>query len=138
MGEILLTAAQSLMGVALLAGLRLTMGGAMLLFGLFSGQLLLPVLLRWAPGLAAGLGPAQIHPAFSLIYLATAAAIILENPRRMLGLVRGLRREVPAAVPAEGPVCGSEDFRTPHCATCKWRAAAIRAGEVRSVAARGH
>ena len=120
--EILLTAAQSLLGVALLAGLRLSLGGAALLFGLFSGQLLLPVISKWAPGLAFGISPAQIHPAFSLIYLAAAATVFVQNPQRIFALVRGLRREPPPAA-AEAVAAGGE-FRSPHCATCQWRLAA--------------
>ena len=44
MHEILLTAAQSLLGIVLLAALRLSLGQVLLLFGLFLGQLLLPEL----------------------------------------------------------------------------------------------
>ncbi|HWQ52279.1 MAG TPA: hypothetical protein VN442_01255 [Bryobacteraceae bacterium] len=121
MSEIMLTAAQSLLGVALLAGLRLSMGGAMLLFGLFAGQLLLPTLAGWAPALAFGLAPQQIHPVFTVLYVAAAAAVLVERPGRIGALVRSLRRQT-VPVPAEGPLCDSE-YRTPHCATCKFRLA---------------
>jgi cation:H+ antiporter len=100
--EVLLTAAQSMLGLALLAGLRLSLGGAILLFGLFAGQLVLPVISRWAPILAAWIPPTQIHAAFSLIYLASAATVMVEHPRRFVGLARGLWGEKPPA-PAEKP-----------------------------------
>jgi len=120
--EILLTAAQSLLGVALLAGLRLSIGGAGLLFMLFSGQLLLPVIGKWVPGLAFGLAPGQVHPVFSLLYLAAAAAVTVGAPRRILALAAGLRHELPAPPPA-GAACNPE-YKTAHCATCQWRLAA--------------
>lgn len=124
MSEILLTAAQSLLGIALLAGLRLSVGGAALLFGLFAGQLLLPALAGWMPWIALGLAPGQIRPIFTALYFAAAAALIAERPGRLATLARGLRRE-PEAVPPEGPFCDPE-FRTPHCATCRFRLAAPR------------
>ncbi|MFB3829235.1 MAG: sodium:calcium antiporter [Bryobacteraceae bacterium] len=111
MAEILLTAAQSLLAVALLAGLRLTGGGALLLFGLFAGQLVLPAAVGGHP--LFGLTPDQIHPVFSFLYVVAAAALFAQNPREITSLFR--RRE-------------DEDApRTPHCLTCKWRRAGRQA-----------
>lgn len=120
MHEILLTAAQSLLGVVLLAGLHLSIGGALLLFGLFFGQFVLPVVVEAAPGIVFGLKPDQIHPVFSILYLAAAAAILLQRPAR---IVRLFRPRKPFAPPLEVP-SNVEGFRTPHCRTCKWRMAA--------------
>jgi cation:H+ antiporter len=89
MSELLLTAAQSLLGVVLLASLRLSPGGAILLFGLFIGQFVLPVFSRWFPGLTFGLGAQQIHPVSSLLYFAVAAAFFLQQPRHVIDLKKG-------------------------------------------------
>jgi cation:H+ antiporter len=88
MSELLLTAAQSLLAVVILAELRLSVGGALLLFGLFAGQFAMPVFSRWFPELAFGLGAQQIHPVSTLLYLAAAAALALVNPRPLLALVK--------------------------------------------------
>jgi cation:H+ antiporter len=101
MNEILLTAAQSLLGVVVLAGLRLSGGGALLLFGLFAGQLLLP---SAAPF---GLSPGQVHPVFTLLYLAAAAALALQHPEDLRRLVRG----------------GIARLPKPECEDCEYRRA---------------
>lgn len=112
MAEVLLTASQSLLGLALVAGLRLTAGGALLLFGLFAGQLVLPALANRIPGALYGLRPEQIHPVFSFLYVTAAAALFAQRPRDVLRLLRA-------------GSSGEDDApRTPHCLTCKWRAAA--------------
>jgi len=118
MHEILLTAAQSVLAVFLLAALRLSIGGALLLFGLFAGQFLVPLLVDNAPGILFGLRADQIHPVFSFLYFAAAAAIFLQHPRRLARLIR--KPKPPVFEPAS---CEPE-FHTPHCRTCKWRAAA--------------
>ena len=119
--EILLTAAQSLMAIVLLAGLRLSIGGALLLFGLFLGQFILPVFSVWFPGLAFGLGAQQIHPVFCVIYAAVAVALFLQNPRTVWGLRDGLRAHQSCCATAEDT--GDAPI-TPHCETCKYRSAA--------------
>lgn len=115
--EILLTAAQSLLGVVLLAGLRLSIGGAMLLFGLFIGQFLLPLCSQWFPALAFGLGSRQIHPVFCILYFVVAAAFFLQNPRVIWRLRRGLKI-------TRRP---EEPLLTPQCEKCKWRQQAMSA-----------
>jgi cation:H+ antiporter len=122
MSEVLLTAAQSLLAVLLLAGLRLPVGAAMMLFGLFAGQLLAPLLAQWMPALVLGLKAGQIRPAFTALYLAAAAALLVDRPGRVTALVGSLRRE-PAPAPAEEPPCAPE-YPTPRCATCQFRQAA--------------
>ncbi len=107
MNEILLTAAQSLLGVVVLAGLRFSGGSALLLFGLFAGQLVLPVLAPWFPALAWGLSSGQIHPVFAMLYVTSAAALIMQHPHDIKRLLRG-----------------TEALRRPECATCEHRLAA--------------
>jgi cation:H+ antiporter len=119
MAEILLTAAQSLLGVMLLAGLRMTASAAALLFGLFAGQLILPEVIGPHSRLFFGLTPGQIHPFFSLLYVTAAAAVFAQNPGQLRWLLQQLRR--PACRPDE-----LEPERTPFCARCRYRLAARR------------
>lgn len=106
MNEVLLTAAQSLLAVVMLAALRLSVGQATLLFSLFVAQLVAPPLVQALPGGSwLGITPEEVHPLFSLLYLAAALAIIADRPGRLANLWRK---------PAEGgeheicPACGSE------------------------------
>lgn len=102
--EILLTAAQSFLAVALLASLRLTIGGAILLFGLFVGQLILPLLVTANPQLFFGLAAWQIHPVFSTLYFAAAAPIFAQHPGRFLRLADGYRVADAPANPVSSPL----------------------------------
>jgi len=73
MNEILLTAAQSLLGIVMLSALRLSFGQVLLLFALFLGQLILPEFGRLHPQwLPFGLRVEQIHPFFSYTYFIAA------------------------------------------------------------------
>jgi cation:H+ antiporter len=121
MHEILLTAAQSALGLILLAGLRLSIGGALLLVSLFFGQFLMPVLVTRFPGSFFGLKVDQIHPVFSILYLVAGAAILLQRPGN---IPRLLRKRKPALYEPLPPAPEDEEFRTVHCRTCKWRNAA--------------
>jgi len=90
MQEILLTAAQSLLGIVLLARLRLSIGQALLIFGLFLGQLILPLLFDAYPRLLPfHVSAAVVHPAFSLIYIGIALTVVLRHYRRILTLRHG-------------------------------------------------
>ncbi len=91
MFEILLTAAQSLLAVVLLASLRLSLGGAALLFAMFVGQLAMPALSAVFPRLALGLTPAQIHPVYSVLYATLAFALFVLRPGRLLRLLPSTR-----------------------------------------------
>jgi cation:H+ antiporter len=93
MHEIFLTAAQSLMAVVLLASMRLGLGGAILLFVLFSGQLVLPSVVKAYPSMFFGLVPEQVHPLFSAFYVVVAAALFLRRPSALWHLSGGLRAE---------------------------------------------
>ncbi|XHR29679.1 MAG: sodium:calcium antiporter [Chthoniobacteraceae bacterium] len=97
MHEVLLTAAQSFLAVALLASLRLTIGGAILLFGLFVGQFILPELVTANPALFFGLKPEQIHPVFSTLYFAASAPFFAYHPSRFIRLAEGYRLTPPPA-----------------------------------------
>jgi cation:H+ antiporter len=116
MAEILLTAGQSLLGLMLLAGLRMTGTSAALLFGMFAGQLILPQVIAAHPQMLFGLNAGQIHPLFSILYITAAAAVFAQNPGQIAWLLRRSRKEA-------GP--GDTDpERTPYCVRCKYRAAA--------------
>ncbi len=132
LSEILLTAAQSLLGVLLLASLRLTIAGGVLLFSLFASQLALPAIVG-AHGLF-GFTAVQLHPLFAALYFTAAMALLFQNPRRALRLRAGLFGK-PAAPAERAP--RRAGYRTPDCATCKWRVAAQeRAEDARELVAR--
>ncbi|MEI6501721.1 MAG: hypothetical protein WCP21_11940, partial [Armatimonadota bacterium] len=82
--EVMLTAAQSLLAVVMLAAMRLSGPQALLLFVLFLGQLVCPVLVdRFYGGEFMGLKSGQLHPIFSMLYLAAAAALLVDRPERL-------------------------------------------------------
>ncbi|SNR68113.1 cation:H+ antiporter [Humidesulfovibrio mexicanus] len=83
MHEIFLTAAQSLMAVALLASLSLGPRSALLLFCMFAGQLLSPYVVEGLnlPELPWGNGTDGLHQLFSAGYVALFAAIALAKRR---------------------------------------------------------
>ncbi len=89
MHEILLTAAQSLLAVGLLAGLRLDIRGAMLLFGLFCGQFLAPAVpesfWRLLPGHLDG---GQVHFFFTFLYVGAFALLLPRIAPQLAALVR--------------------------------------------------
>lgn len=92
MQEILLTAAQSLLAVVLLASLRFSFAHALLLFALFFGQLVLPSVAQSMPGgKILGISAEQIHPVFSWLYVTSAVAVFVQRPRRVFQLVEGFR-----------------------------------------------
>jgi cation:H+ antiporter len=92
MHELLLTAAQSLLAVALLVGLYLSLRGALLLFGLFWAQFLTPILINGV-GLAATQSASSdhIHLGFSVVYMALAIFLFAASPRKAWQLARGLK-----------------------------------------------
>jgi len=89
MHEILLTAAQSLLAVGLVAGLRLDIRGAMLLFVLFLGQFLAPAmpdaLWNLFPGHLSG---AEVHYLFSFLYMGAFVLLLPHSGRQLLALLR--------------------------------------------------
>ncbi len=95
MHEIMLTAAQSLLGIILLSTLRLSIGQVALLFVLFIGQLIVPEFGR----LPLGLHAEQIHPLFSYTYFIMALAFFLQQPKQVLALWQGARVPRPITLP---------------------------------------
>jgi cation:H+ antiporter len=91
--EILLTAAQSLLAVLLLVNLRLSVRGASLLFVLFAGQLLAPMILGALPESVPVPHDLAVNVAFSVAYLALTAALWFARPVAFAPLVRSMRRE---------------------------------------------
>ena len=92
MDEILLTAAQSLLGVVMLASMRLSLRGALLLFTLFTAQLIAPVIVAALPGGALfGFDAKQMHPFFSVLYFVAAGVLFVWRPQRVIKLWQGLR-----------------------------------------------
>ncbi len=93
MHEIMLTAAQSLLAVGLLAGLRLDIRGAMLLFVLFCGQFVAPAVpdafWRLFPGHLSG---TQVHFFFSFLYFGVFFLLLPRTAPRLVTLVRPSRR----------------------------------------------
>ncbi len=123
MSELLLTAAQSVLGIVLLAGLGLSIGGALLLVWLFAGQFILPLCSQWFPALAFGLGSKQIHPVFSIVYIAVAMGLFLQAPRQLASLLKGVRVEAPPEHCLTG-LDHDNPCADPRCEMCKWRAEA--------------
>lgn len=92
MHEILLTAAQSLLAVVMLASLRLTVGQALLLLALFVGQLVTPSVIAATPWVFPWrMNGDEVHTLYTLMYLVAAAAIFLLRPGRVWRLRTGLR-----------------------------------------------
>jgi hypothetical protein len=67
---------------------------AVLLFVLFAGQLVLPLVVQAVPSLALGLKATQIHPLFSITYCALAVVLLVRRPRNVWNLVHGVRGKV--------------------------------------------
>lgn len=101
LNEVLLTAAQSLFGVAILANLALELGEAFLLAGLFIAQLVLGGLLRTI--LHNALGADQELIVFSLAYV-VLSLIFAIRARKILGTLWRKRR---------GLLSSNPDVRTP-------------------------
>ena len=115
--EILLTAAQSLLALFMIANLRLSARYALALFVLFTAQLISPWLLSAQPGASfLGLQAAHMHNVFSLLYIGGALILLLEHPSRWFAL---FRLNLPGA---DGKECqfaldmGCHEY--PNCADC--------------------
>jgi cation:H+ antiporter len=101
--EVLLTAAQSLFGIAVLASMSLTLLEAGLLAGLFIAQLVIGGLLRTALHNAQG-GEVELF-AFSVVYV-VLSVVFLYQARRVVRLLwsngRGKKKARQAAIPRSG------------------------------------
>ena len=101
LNEILLTAAQSLLGVVLLLSLRLDIKGALLLFSLFIGQFLplnflgaLSGIMPWA------VEPAGIHSGFVGLYLFFSLYYLVRRRKEIMTVWRGLKNDRPGETAA--------------------------------------
>jgi cation:H+ antiporter len=102
MDEILLTAAQSVLAVVIIASLRLSIGHGILLFGLFAAQLVSPAVVGLLPGgTLMGVQADETRQFFAILYFVSAAALVLDSPQRMKNIWAG-RRTTPAL---EGTGC---------------------------------
>lgn len=111
MHEIMLTAAQSLLGIVILATLRLSVGQALLLFTLFLGQLILPAYVKAYPAASPfGMQLNQIHPFFSAIFIALAIGFFLDRPKRLNNLWKGVQHIPVEELP---PAPGEKSERLP-------------------------
>jgi len=93
MNEILLAAAQSLMAVALLVGLRLDLKGTFLLFGLFIGQFLARgIMATFSDSLPFRINSESIHLFFSLLVV-ISIHFLLRNRAAVLNLHHGFKND---------------------------------------------
>ena len=113
--EILLTAAQSLLALFMIANLRLSIRYALALFLLFTAQMASPWFVGSGPDDSfLGLHGSQMHNVFSLLYIGGAIILLLEHPSRgralvELNLPEGGTRECQLALDIgchEYPNCG--------------------------------
>jgi cation:H+ antiporter len=124
MSEILLTAAQSALAVVLLSTLRLSLSGALLLFGLFVGQLVLPGMAGSSAASTFGAPTNQVM--FAALYLTAAVALFLSQPSHLKRLREGLRIGAPTGkrtLKARGHA-GLRAGELDQCRTCEWKQAA--------------
>lgn len=92
MHELLLTAAQSLLAVGLLASLRLSVRGAALLLALFTVQFLAPVIPgEWLSRLHVPATGQEIHVLTTAAYFLTFLLLLPRRGRQMIELRSGLR-----------------------------------------------
>jgi cation:H+ antiporter len=115
-GEILLTAAQSLLALFMIVNLRFSIRYGMVLFVLFVGQIVSPSLVELLPGKTfMGLHGPQMHNVFSLLYVGGAIILLIEHPNRWRAL---FQLELPA-VRHNCPVAaefGCHEY--PNCINC--------------------
>jgi cation:H+ antiporter len=92
MDEILLTAAQSVLAVVILASLRLSIWQGLLLFALFVAQLVAPVATGLLPGdNLFGIAADQMRQFFAILYFVAAGALVLDSPQRLRNVWAGRR-----------------------------------------------
>lgn len=86
-GEILLTAAQSMLALFMIANLRFSIRYGVVLFALFIGQMFSPWLIQLLPDQSfMGLLAPQMHTVFSLLYVGGAIILLVEHPNRWQAL----------------------------------------------------
>ena len=94
MNEILLTAAQSLLAVVLILGMRLDIKGAILLFALFIGQFISPGVVESLSGIVPWKANLEeVHHIFAILYLVAAACFIIRRRKAMVDLWKGFSND---------------------------------------------
>jgi cation:H+ antiporter len=92
MNEILLTAAQSVMAVLILSGMRLSVSQAILIFTMFIGQFVAPMVVKMNPvWMPLKLEGEEVHKVFSIMYVWIAVAVYLDMPERLSKIWRGIQ-----------------------------------------------
>lgn len=130
MHEILLTAAQSLLGVVILANLSFSVGEAFILFVLFVAQFVSPLFTAPNGQWLFGVPGDMVHPLFSVAYVLVALVIVMREPR----IVGNLRWGANVAHTRRGGWVekdSPEVIKTHECRTCRWRLEALEREETR-------
>lgn len=118
--EILLTAAQSLLALFMIANLRLSIRYALVLLVLFCAQFFSPSLVHFLPGgTFMGLEGTQMHNVFSLLYIIGAIMMLVEHPTRWNSL---FKLDLQEASKHECDVAGHRECHDyPNCIHCPKR-----------------
>lgn len=90
MHELMLTAAQSLLAVVMLANMRLSLWGAGLLFFLFIGQFFMPSVVETYPNIFHNINPELVHPLFTKAYFILSGIFLVLTYKDVLRLKEGL------------------------------------------------
>lgn len=90
--EILLTAAQSILAVVMLVDLKFSIRHASLLFTLFVGQLVSPLIIQSMPQSSwFGFHDFQMHQLFTFLYLISAIVIKIDSPESIYKFLPGFK-----------------------------------------------
>ncbi len=111
MNEIMITAAQSALGIIMISALRINILQVSFLLFMFIIQLALPILVANHPNLFPWINPEYIHPACSMIYFATAIGILIEHPERLKRIKEGFIIDDSATCP--GKECDNDLINSP-------------------------
>jgi len=115
--EILLTAAQSLLALFMIANLRLSIRYALVLLALFCAQFFSPSLVHFLPGgTFLGLEGTQMHNVFSLLYIIGAIMMLVEHPTRWSSLFKLNLEEASKHECEAAGHCECHDY--PNCINC--------------------
>jgi cation:H+ antiporter len=114
--EILLTAAQSILALFMIANLRFSFRYGIVLFVLFTGQIASPWVIEHLPGhMFLGFHADQIHNVFSLLYIIGAVTLLIEHPSRWRALFQ-LRLKYGREECSAARKIGCHEF--PNCVHC--------------------
>jgi cation:H+ antiporter len=111
MNEIMITAAQSALGIVLIAALRINLLQVSYLLFMFIIQLVLPIMVAKDPMMFPWISIDMIHPVCSVVYFATAIGILLAHPDRLNRLKDGMVPDNPEECPDK--TCESDLIDSP-------------------------